>query len=137
MLPDLPFMSNPHLLYNTSNGAETRATNLGLCLRFGVGVDIGRLLFLLAYVFLDGVLEVLLTDHGTGTVAFGLLLQVGAKTVQVEIAALCLGAVLYFLPVGLLVRLHGKSKASCTYQTSLHLSTRSAVDSSASFAASI
>jgi hypothetical protein len=46
---------------------------------------------------------------------------------------------LYFLPVELLVKLHVKSKASCTYQTSLHLSSMSVVGScsSASFAASI
>ena len=135
-------MSNPHLLYNASNGAKPGATNSSLCLFLrilGVHVDLGCLLFPLAYVLLDGVLEVLLTDHGTGAIAFGLLLQVCAKAVQVEIADLCLGAVLYFFPVGLLVELHIKSKASCTYQTSLHLSTMSAVRScsSASFAASI
>jgi hypothetical protein len=97
------------------------------------------LLFLLAEILLDGALEVLLADHRTSAVAFGLFLQIGAEAVQVEIAALGLGAVLYLLPVSLLVRPHDvEAGAGRTYQTSLHLSNMLPVaGSSSSLAASI
>lgn len=57
-------------------------------------------LVFLAQVLLQRILERLRIDYGSGSGAFGLLLQVRAKTVQVKIALLDLGAVSQLLPMG-------------------------------------
>jgi hypothetical protein len=102
-------------------------------------MDFGRCGFVLAKMLPDGLLEVILADDRAVALALGLLLQVGAQAVQIEIAAPRLGAVLYFLPVKLLVNLQNFwTGTGSTYQTSSHLSdTLPAAGSSASLAASI
>jgi len=84
-----------------------RLQNLLLRLRLqllGLRLDLGCGLFILAKVLLDRLLEVRLADNRTRAVALGLLLQVGAEAVQVEVCVFCLGAVLYSLPVSVLAK---------------------------------
>jgi len=66
---------------------------------------VGELILVLAEVFSERVLEVIMADHGSKAVALSLLLQICAKAVQIEIALPSFRAVLYLLPVRLLAKL--------------------------------